>query len=848
MIRLGQFDLSAVLKAALPGVYAEEDQKKRLIGRVVNGEQTENAMADNPRYLDEFLKMLYQDANLQFLVDRDIDKRLIDNWEQKIDRKLGGLGYKRLIQNRFDQLDSSHRNTLCWSSYQGIEFPEKLTEAISINLNEGVLACPWQTLEDPETFIQRNSTEPGGVSRFPDSVCRSVAYESLDADSKDALKKLLQQFLCFWLFYEKFDDDLEEVNANQAEEKILCEIALKVFENTNYEYADAATAIALAQLLRINIESHNPEETLNTAERFASDFTPSDIIENVPTKLIQIVIGALLDYGRIKLAEKILLPLVEFQREAVERSPAYVNFQGLVISLDLSGRAAKKRGDNDTAICFYEEALSIARDLVKEFGTQEALHDLSASLDKIGDMAATSGHHIAATNAYEEAMTISRKLDKKFDMPGALRGVSISLNKIGDMADMRGDYDAAVRAYEEALTIDRKRVEQLGTTDALRGVSISLSKIGNMAVGKGDYDSGARAYEEVLTIDRELVERIGTPKVLRYLSLSLLDIGDIAVKKNDYGAATLAYDEAITINRNLVKQFSIPEALRWLSISLNKIGDLAVKKSDIGAAARAYEEALTIDHKRVDQFGTPQALRELSISLEKAANIAVTKGDYDAAVLAYEESLKIRRDLVEQLGTSQALREMSISLEKIGSVAITRGDDDAAACAYEELLRIMRELVDHLGTSDALCSLSISLDRIGYVSVRRGDHDAAARYYGEALTISRKLAKKLGTDEALRDLSILLQRNGYAAATKGDNDSARHAYEELLTIREKLNTPADWRNVIENYTNLGKLCPRQGWWQKAFEVCERLASEGKLAPEDAGMLEDLRQRATEDGN
>jgi len=43
------------------------------------------------------------------------------------------------------------------------------------------------------------------------------------------------------------------------------------------------------------------------------------------------------------------------------------------------------------------------------------------------------------------------------------------------------------------------------------------------------------------------------------------------------------------------------------------------------------------------------------------------------------------------------------------------------------------------------------------------------------------------------------------------------------------------------------LFPGVGWWAKAHEIVRRLADEGRLAPTDAWMVEEARQRAAAEG-
>ena len=83
----------------------------------------------------------------------------------------------------------------------------------------------------------------------------------------------------------------------------------------------------------------------------------------------------------------------------------------LATSLDNVGNV-HYAGDTDAAKAAYEEALAIARRLVRTTGeTPQTLRHLAASLNRMGDIHGSVGDTVAAEAAYEESRALRRRLD-----------------------------------------------------------------------------------------------------------------------------------------------------------------------------------------------------------------------------------------------------------------------------------------------------------------------------------------------------------------------------------------------------------------------------------------------------
>ncbi len=126
-------------------------------------------------------------------------------------------------------------------------------------------------------------------------------------------------------------------------------------------------------------------------------------------------------------------------------------------------------------------------------GAEERTSERAKVLNGVGVLAYTQGDDGSAQAFYEESLTIFREI-------GDLRGIATSLNGLGHVSYDQGDYGSARTFYEESLTIFR----EIGD---LRGIALSLNNLGFVSSSQGDYSSARTFYEESLTIFREIGDR-----------------------------------------------------------------------------------------------------------------------------------------------------------------------------------------------------------------------------------------------------------------------------------------------------------------------------------------------------
>ncbi|MEM1389603.1 MAG: hypothetical protein AAGG45_00850, partial [Pseudomonadota bacterium] len=91
---------------------------------------------------------------------------------------------------------------------------------------------------------------------------------------------------------------------------------------------------------------------------------------------------------------------------------------------------------------------------------------------------------------------------------------------------------------------------------------------------------------------------------------------------------------------------------------------------------------------------------------------------------------------------------------------------------------------------------------------------------------------------------------GNLATARGQLEDAHRHFTESLETRRALAkdnpTSAEAkRDLIVSYWKLAQITGELIWWQRALPVVEDMAERGILAPTDAWMLDDIREKAAE---
>jgi predicted ATPase/DNA-binding SARP family transcriptional activator len=159
---------------------------------------------------------------------------------------------------------------------------------------------------------------------------------------------------------------------------------------------------------------------------------------------------------------------------ALERFEALDDQWGRALALFALANLARARGEVDTAVDRYEQAITAARQ-------DGPLYILCASLVELGGLVAVQGDEERAVSLNAESAAIARRT-------GQRRGIAYAWNGLGAIARARGDVERARRLHQEALGVVR---EVLGWS-----VPHTLAQLGCAEARLGDLDDAEAHLRE----------------------------------------------------------------------------------------------------------------------------------------------------------------------------------------------------------------------------------------------------------------------------------------------------------------------------------------------------------------
>jgi predicted ATPase/class 3 adenylate cyclase/Tfp pilus assembly protein PilF len=314
-------------------------------------------------------------------------------------------------------------------------------------------------------------------------------------------------------------------------------------------------------------------------------------------------------------------------------------------ALNGAGNLAYSQGDYASAHAYYEESLTIRREVGDRSG-------IAGSLNNLGLVAHSQGDFASAQAYYEESLPLFREI-------GNRNGIANSLNNLGLVAHSQGDYASARAYYEESLTIKR----EIGDRNSIAN---SLNNLGNVAYNQGDYASAQAYQQESLTIHREIGDRSG-------IATSLNNLGLVAYSQGESASACAYYEESLTIRREIGDR-------RGVASSLHNLGNVAYSQGDY-ASCRAYqEESLIIRREIGDRRG-------VASSLEAFANLAERESKSEQAAVLYGAAEALREQIGAPLTPTdreEYKREMAQARQALGEAAFAAAWDEGRAMTWEQ--------------------------------------------------------------------------------------------------------------------------------------------------------------------
>jgi tetratricopeptide (TPR) repeat protein len=416
--------------------------------------------------------------------------------------------------------------------------------------------------------------------------------------------------------------------------------------------------------------------------------------------------------------------------------------------------------------------------------------------------------------------------------------------ELARLRQQAGDLAGAVEATELAQK----------SAKTTRENSTVLNDIGILYLELGDLEESLKNFETSLEIQEILISN--NPPDSEWYRGQIETRSWIEKIKADQGefddALKVIQANLVTIERMAASQRGSVSWDRDLSVTYGRLGEVQLAQGDLTAAQESFRASQSIaEHLVASDPGNAEWQRDLSVSHNKIGDVQVAEGNLEAALESFRASLAIAERLVAaDPGNAGWQRDLSVSHERIGDVQVAQGDLAAALESFRASLAI-RERLAAADPANAgwQRDLSVSHSKIGDVQVAEGNRTAALESFRAGLAIAERLAAAdPGNAGWQRDLSVSHDRIGGVQVVQGNRTAALESFRAGLAIRERLAAAdpgnAEWqRDLIVSYAKLAETQPGAGWWAKGLAVAEALATEGRLAPRDAWMVEDLREKA-----
>ena len=398
----------------------------------------------------------------------------------------------------------------------------------------------------------------------------------------------------------------------------------------------------------------------------------------------------------------------------------------------------------------------------------------------------------------------------------------------------------AIAALEGSIAFDADQTWPL----------ISLGRLYRQA---GKPAAAKAAFEEALKVATRAQKKCD-------IATSYTHLGDVALDAGNLDAAQAAYEKSHRIRFQLASEHADDEDIQQdMSEVLEKIGDICRQQGEVDGAYSAYAASLGISRKIIDRNRRKlEGYYHIAKRLRNVGDIHVDRGDLEDALTDYRESLRIITEevIAKERRKHRWHRDLTVCHNKIGDVLRALGDLDGALKEYEAGLDI-REQVPDSDSSNTKWQrdLMASSNKIGGVCFAVGDLSGALKAYEESRKIALGLASRdPGHVRWQSDLSITYEKIGDVSMELDDHDHAFEAYKAADAIRRDLADKdpgnADWqRGLIISRAKLASLAEAQrmsdaalGNWRAALVIAAELEQSGRLAPDDAWMVDDLRGR------
>jgi tetratricopeptide (TPR) repeat protein len=279
--------------------------------------------------------------------------------------------------------------------------------------------------------------------------------------------------------------------------------------------------------------------------------------------------------------------IVIYRKLSQNKAPDYLfmlakNLNGLALVHSESRRY-------DIAQRKLKEGIDILNSLIKTKANENNENDdkyafeLAKQLNHVAIIYHNSKNYTEAKKYYEDNLTLRRELVKKNNLSEYTYYLAISLNNIANFHLDIKQYANAKQYFDESLSIQKKLAEE-NRAAYLPALAEILTSIGSLNAETKHYELSEQQQQESVSIYRELAAQnsfIYTKK----LAKSLHNLGYLHYLMGEYDEAEQKYLECVKIGQNLYDQY--PKVFKEeLVLSLRNLYDLYANKMKLSLKAK----------------------------------------------------------------------------------------------------------------------------------------------------------------------------------------------------------------------------------------------------------------------
>jgi CHAT domain-containing protein/tetratricopeptide (TPR) repeat protein len=308
-------------------------------------------------------------------------------------------------------------------------------------------------------------------------------------------------------------------------------------------------------------------------------------------------------------------------------------------------------GEQQKALEYYHQALSLRRAVGDRFGETNTLNNIGAGYWSLGEQQ-------KALEYYQQALPLRRVL-------GDRRGEVLTLNNIGLVYWSLDELQKALDYYHQALPLS----QQLGDTG---GQAYTLNNIGLAYSTLGEQQKALTYYNQALELTQKLGDTDGQAGILNSMGVGYWSLGNLE-KALDY------YNQALPLVQQGGDRLGV-------AATLSNIGNVYADKGENHKALDYYNQALLLAQKLGNRS-------QLAITLSKIGKVYSSLGETQKALDYYNQALSLARIV------GNRSRE-AFTLSSIAALERDRGNLNAALTQIEDALKIIESLRSKIASQE----------------------------------------------------------------------------------------------------------------------------------------------------